>query len=1693
MLAQIVGNETVIQWNNARRYSFGAVSGDVLNFQIRLNNVTKAISIVYGTCTATSTTALTCQVGLRGATNSDFNNRTSATNWATTSAGGTNAVTVTSSNTIMPASGLTFTWAPPSPDISYTALANTCSTTARTLTATISDADGVPTAGAGLPVLYWRIGAGAYTAATGTSIGGDQYSFSFGAGVVAGNVVSYYIVAQDVLGNVNAAPRPGTGGYTSSPPASATPPSTPSSYTIQSSLAAGTYSIPGSFATLTAAVAAYNSSCLGGPIVFELAAAYPGAAETFPIVIQNNADASATNTLTIRPAAGQVKTITGSNAFALIHLNGADHVTINGSNNPQANSCCGPTVASTRDLTINNTNTGTASAVTWISSLSGNTATNNSIRNCILIGASSTTTRAGSGIGGATVLSVAGAPATNTTFENNDIRRSKYGIYCLGASLAAMNTGTVISQNLINTPTPAHVGDIGVVAGFEDGIQITCNTIAELIAASTTDVIGISLGAIGVVNTTNVATEVYNATVSRNRIDNLTAASTYSVMGIWAGGVNTGTTTIANNMISRLNGNGTSGDYTAAIFAGGVAGGTTDIFYNTVDMAKSLTGGSYPSFALALGGTGTNTVNVRNNIFTSTGSSGANLNRAVGLMWALPANNVVMDNNDLFVSGTGAAVGQTGNLSNAGTNHVTLANWQGASGKDANSKNVAPVYSAYPDLHLNVTNPSNIANLYSAGSAVSVTSDIDCTTRSSTPTIGAHEIVLPLCTGAPSAGSSSGPTSACAGDLNAYTNNANNAFAGIAYTWYASLSSASGPWSIAPGTGANAQNYTTDALIAGTHYLVLSAKCTNTGDSALSNVITLLVNPSPIATVTPSGPTAFCGSGTLVASSATSYLWAPGGAVTPSINVTTNGDYSVTVTDANGCMATSATVSVTVNPQPGPVSITPSTPSPICAGSSIGLVASGGLVTGTVTQTSGTISVSIPDANATGINNAFAVSGIPAGATIDSVIVTMSITHSFVQDLVVNLEAPNGQIINLAGGVAGATGSAYTGTRITSNDAAPALLGSTTGHAGTYRADKRTSAFQLTPTVPPTTALWSNLYSAPNGTWRIRVIDDESIGSGTLTNWQIKIAYSIPVSFSWDPTDDLTPTTGASVSASPAMTTLYTVTATATGGCTSTADVTVSVQAAPNAGSSTTLAVCASSTTNNLFAALGGTPDAGGSWSPSGPNYNAVTMNPGAFTYTVAPTAPCTVPATATVTVSETTPNVSLDVTLTTLGTLPTYELRDAVSTALVQSGGGGVGNQGTSSLAACLANGNYSLTMNGVPAGARYVLRTAGNPGTRLIDNRVATVGTNQVTEFTATPAALSSNGTVQLPVGPTELLYTSCDKYFWKKGEFIVVNEDADVAAVWIANGSNAVQSATTGYDFWFYDPNGGYSFIRQRRHNVSDGFGNVGSSRTCHMQVNSWTAANWIPNQVPLNVRVRAVVNNVPKNWGPACRFMRDDVLALCPPTKLMDVPGNPFISCNVTRAFNNQSINRLYARPITGATKYKFTFNNAELMNPIVREVTTYYLTLGWNSGVAPILQNTQTYDVTVQAFVNGAYCVVGEVCSVTICNNPPCMMNGGGQQNSAIDAPTDAVLNMYPNPNNGDQLYISLSAVEEGVNTVSMDLYDVSGKRMIARTIAAQDGFVNTVVDLNGDLAAGMYMVNIIAGDRVYTQRLVIQP
>jgi len=429
---------------------------------------------------------------------------------------------------------------------------------------------------------------------------------------------------------------------------------------------------------------------------------------------------------------------------------------------------------------------------------------------------------------------------------------------------------------------------------------------------------------------------------------------------------------------------------------------------------------------------------------------------------------------------------------------------------------------------------------------------------------------------------------------------------------------------------------------------------------------------------------------------------------------------------------------------------------------------------------------------------------------------------------------------------------------------------------------------------------------------------------------------------------------------------------------------------------------------------------------------------------------------------------------------------------------------------ACCLPIGCFRLRVydsggDGFVTGG-YQLRESGGLGRRIIDN---------LGNFTnGSVSAISStyeNGAFCVPIGDDKLIFSSCDKLDWVANKFIVASANPAVSAEF------GVTNSTSGYEFWFYDPNGSFSYRRFRSHATSDGFG-TGATRACHFKVNGWfqnVNNPHLPADVLLNVRIRGRVAGTNLPFGQACLFKIDPVLAACPRVKLQDDPANTNdFSCGVIRNFGGvgNAANRIYANPpqpipsVSSANvRYQFRFRIPGENICIVRPPqTSAQLTMNWTTG--QLLECSKTYEVDVRVSLNGgatwcfgpatsdaaAACADmeawGKVCSVTI--NPCAMPNGGGNS-MVLEANNN--FTMYPNPNRGDQLFLSVSRMEDGVSTVSVDIFDMTGKRVVASTIAVQDGFINTNLELNSELAAGLYMVNVTAGNMSYTERLVIQP
>lgn len=181
---------------------------------------------------------------------------------------------------------------------------------------------------------------------------------------------------------------------------------------------------------------------------------------------------------------------------------------------------------------------------------------------------------------------------------------------------------------------------------------------------------------------------------------------------------------------------------------------------------------------------------------------------------------------------------------------------------------------------------------------------------------------------------------------------------------------------------------------------------------------------------------------------------------------------------------------------------------------------------------------------------------------------------------------------------------------------------------------------------------------------------------------------------------------GASVTPSNAPSGNYTYTVTGGAPCpNASATLTLTINVQPSAGSDATVNLCTASAPIDLFVSLGGTPDAGGTWSgPNGPIANTTftpgTSTPGAYTYSVTGQAPC-VNASATVTVNVSAqPSAGISAPLSVCSSSGVTALLPSLG-ATAQPGGAWTGPGGAPSTGSFTpgtsADGDYTYTISGI------------------------------------------------------------------------------------------------------------------------------------------------------------------------------------------------------------------------------------------------------------------------------------------------------------------------------------------------------------------------------------------------------------
>ncbi|MCX6231016.1 MAG: hypothetical protein NTZ33_05685 [Bacteroidetes bacterium] len=225
------------------------------------------------------------------------------------------------------------------PAISYTLIPNSSSTNTNFTGFAITDASGVNTIVGTKPRLYYKKSGDAntyvgnisanngwkYVEASSTSSPYNftiNYSIINGGSVTSGDVIQYFVVAQDVAGTPNIGINSGT--FNAAPASVALTSAafplggTINSYTIVNAVS-GTINIGATgwdYTTITNALADFGTKQITGAVTLNLQNNYNPASETYPITIGALNGLNASNPLTILPAA--TTTISGLSNGALV-------------------------------------------------------------------------------------------------------------------------------------------------------------------------------------------------------------------------------------------------------------------------------------------------------------------------------------------------------------------------------------------------------------------------------------------------------------------------------------------------------------------------------------------------------------------------------------------------------------------------------------------------------------------------------------------------------------------------------------------------------------------------------------------------------------------------------------------------------------------------------------------------------------------------------------------------------------------------------------------------------------------------------------------------------------------------------------------------------------------------------------------------------------------------------------------------------------------------------------------------------------------------------------------------------------------------------------------------------------------------------------------------------------------------------
>lgn len=217
------------------------------------------------------------------------------------------------------------------------------------------------------------------------------------------------------------------------------------------------------------------------------------------------------------------------------------------------------------------------------------------------------------------------------------------------------------------------------------------------------------------------------------------------------------------------------------------------------------------------------------------------------------------------------------------------------------------------------------------------------------------------------------------------------------------------------------------------------------------------------------------------------------------------------------------------------------------------------------------------------------------------------------------------------------------------------------------------------------------------------------------------------------------------------------------------------------------------------------------------------------------------------------------------------------------------------------------------------------------------------------------------------------------------------------------------------------------------------------------------------IALNISVKVLYDGSWSPYGETCTILLSQDI---PTTQLVD---------SDCEAENISLSAMIQTEMITGASEYEWLFTAEEFQETFTSYLNS--LTLSTDMG----LMEGESYHISVRVKVGESWSEYGATCTITL-----------GIADFIDGFSSSSELTIYPNPNNGEKIFIELGNLSATHSVSALELFSSTGKLIETFRLSDEVSLGRTEHQFENRLPAGMYVVRYTADGNTQEEKLIVR-